>query len=38
MLLNKKPQTNELISDYSCGPFHMDERRLDDQLEPLYSS
>ena len=23
---------------YSCGPFHMDEQRQDDQLEPTYSS
>ena len=23
---------------YSCGPLHMDEQRLDDQLEPIYSS
>ena len=23
---------------YSCGPLHMDEQRLDGQLEPIYSS
>ena len=23
---------------YSCGPFHMDMQRQDDQLEPTYSS
>ena len=23
---------------YSCGPFHMDEQKQDDQLEPTYSS
>ena len=23
---------------YSCGPFHMDEQRQDDQLKPTYSS
>ena len=23
---------------YSCGPLHMDEQRLDDQLEPIYNS
>ena len=23
---------------YSCGPLHMDEQRLDDQQEPIYSS
>ena len=23
---------------YSCGPFHMDEQKQDDQLEPTYNS
>ena len=23
---------------YSCGPLHMDEKRQDDQLEPIYNS
>ena len=27
---------DELISAYSCGPLHMDEQRLEDQLEPIF--
>ena len=26
------------LATYSCGPFHMDEQRQDDQLEPIYNS
>ena len=29
--------TNSLVT-YSCGPLHMDEQWLDDQLEPTYNS
>ena len=29
---------DELISEYSCGPLHMDKQRQDNQLEPTYSS
>ena len=30
-------RTNSLVM-YSCGPFHMDEQRQEDQLEYTYSS
>ena len=26
------------VRTYSCGPFHMDEQRQDDQQEPIYNS
>ena len=37
--LNKPDmQSNAGEVMYSCGPFHMDEQKQDDQLEPTYSS